>query len=482
MRIRSVFFVLGVLLAVFGLTMGAPVAVSLMYGEYEAAQSMALSIPLISGCGVLACFLCRPRRGQSIQLDNRGAVGVVGLCWLTCCLAGAIPYVWVGNLSWAHAFFETASGFTTTGSSILSNIEIVPRGLLFWRSLTQWMGGMGIIVFSLALLPFLGAGGMQLYRAEVTGPLKDKVAPRMKDTARSLWKIYVLLTVLLIVILRVEGMDWYDAVNHSFTTLATGGFSTRNASLAAFSPLIQWTVTLFMFVAGINFSLHVLAMRGKRRIYVHNTECMLYTVLTLAGGFTIAALLVYQGGSIEPSLRAAFFQVVSLCTTTGFATDNYLNWPLLAQGFLYAFILMGACAASTAGGIKVMRVALLWKMVGEELRRLVHPRAVKHVKMDGRSVSPEVLQGVVAFFVVFLALNFLGALVLMAQGQDFLTAFSAASTCLSNVGPGFGSVGPADNFGFLPDISLWTLSLLMLLGRLEIFTLFILFLPVYWRN
>lgn len=482
MRIRSVFFVLGALLTVFGLTLTAPVLVSLLYDEYEAAQSMALSIPAISGCGLLACLICRPRRGQSIQLDNRGAVGVVGLSWLACCLTGAIPYVLVGDMSWAHAFFETASGFTTTGSSVMSNVEIMSRGLIFWRSQTQWMGGMGIIVFSLAILPFLGAGGMQLYRAEVTGPVKDKVAPRMKDTARSLWKIYVLLTVLLIFILRIEGMGWYDSINHSFTTLATGGFSTRNASLAAFSPIIQWTVTLFMFVAGISFVLHFQALHGKRRVYFHNTECILYTSLTLAGGFLIAALLIQQGGAVEPSLRAAFFQVISLCTTTGFASDNYLNWPLLAQGFLYAFILMGASAGSTAGGIKVMRIALLWKMVGEELRRLVHPRAVTHVKMDGRSVSPEVLQGLVAFFVLFLALNFFGALVLMAQGQDFLTAFSAASTCLSNVGPGFGKVGPIDNFGFLPDFSLWTLSLLMLLGRLEIFTLFILFLPVYWRD
>ena len=482
MRVRSVLFILGALTVCLGLCLLPPMLVSLLYGEYDVLLRMAEALLLVVACGLAAALACRPR-GENVQLGNREGVAIVGLCWLTACLAGAVPFVWVAHMSWADAFFEAASGFTTTGATILTNIEILPRGLLFWRSQTQWMGGMGIIVFSLALLPFLGAGGMQMYKAEVTGPVKDKVAPRLSDTARSLWLVYLLLTAVLILLLKVEGMDWYDSVNHAFTAMATGGFSTRNASIAAFpSPLIQWTLTLFMFLAGINFSLHYLALHGRPGAYRHNTECVAYTLLTLFGGLIIAGLLMHRGGAFEPSLRASFFQVVSLCTTTGFVTEDYSLWPLLSQGLLYGFILMGASAASTAGGIKVMRVVMLWRLVTLEIRRLIHPRAVERVKMNGRSVAPEVLQGAACFFVLFLGFNFVGGLALMAMGQDFVTAFSAASTCLSNVGPGFAAVGPVNNFAFLPDAALWLLSFLMVLGRLEIFTLLLLFLPAFWRS
>ena len=482
MRLRSVLFILGALTVCLGLSLLPSMLVSLLYGEYDVLLRMARALLLVVSCGMAAVLVCRPR-GENIRLGNREGVAIVGLCWLTACLAGAVPFVWVAHMSWTDAFFEAASGFTTTGATILTDIEILPRGLLFWCSQTQWMGGMGIIVFSLALLPFLGAGGMQMYKAEVTGPVKDKVAPRLSDTARSLWLVYLLLTSALILLLKVEGMDWYDAVNHAFAAMATGGFSTRNASVAAFpSPFIQWTLILFMFLAGINFSLHYLALCGRPGAYRHNTECVAYTLLTLLGGLVIAGLLMHRGGSFEPSLRAAFFQVVSLCTTTGFVTEDYSLWPLLSQGLLYGFILMGASAASTAGGLKVMRVVMLWRMARLEIRRLIHPRAVERVKMNGRSVAPEVLQGAACFFVLFLGFNFVGGLALMALGQDFVTAFSAASTCLSNVGPGFAAVGPVNNFAFLPDAALWLLSFLMVLGRLEIFTLLLLFLPAFWRS
>ncbi len=483
MHARSVFFLVGIIVICVGLSLAGPVAVSLIYGEAETAVLLAKAMLLVAGLGLIVGLIARPRRGEKIQLGNREGVAVVGLSWIFACIAGALPYVLAAHVDFAQAVFETASGFTTTGATVFADIESLPRGILFWRSLTHWLGGMGIIVFSLAILPFMGAGGMQLYKAEVTGPLKDKVAPRLADTARSLWFIYVLLTALLTLALRLEGMNLFEAVNHAFSTIATGGFSTRNASAAVFSPLIQWTLIIFMALAGMNFGLHYLALRGRPIAYARSTECLAYMGLIAAGSLIIAVLLFRAGGGgAEESLRAAAFQVVSLCTTTGFITSDYLQWPLLTQGILLFFILIGASAGSTAGGIKVMRLVVVYRAIVVEMRRLVHPHVVEHVKMDGRSLPAGVLQGVLCFVALYLGLNFFGGLWLMAEGQDFLTAFSAASTCLSNVGPGFGAVGPVFNFGFLPDSALHMLSLLMVLGRLEIFTLLLLFLPRFWKS
>lgn len=480
MHILPVFSILGALMACLGLSLLFPLGVAAWYEEYTLVWHFASLMAVTITLGIAVFLLLRPKKNFS--MGSREGVAIVGLAWFIAGIVGALPYMAGASLSFPDAFFEAVSGFTTTGASILTNIEATPKGLLFWRSQTQWMGGVGIIVFSLALLPFLGAGGMQLYKAEVSGPVKDKFAPRMKDIARSLWFVYLLFTFILILLLLFGGMGLFDAVNHAFTTMATGGFSTKNASVAAFnSPFIEWVITLFMFLAGINFGLYFLLLRRDTSLF-RSTEARAYTLLTLLGGFSIAMLLAANGTGVEKALRDAFFQVVSLGTTTGFASTDYLLWPLLSQGILLFFLIMGSCAGSTAGGFKVMRVVILARMALIELKRLIHPNMVGRVRMDKNSVRPEVVNGVVAFAVLFILSLFLGGLFVMAFGHDFTTSFSAAATALSNVGPGFGAVGPMFNFAFFEDPVKIVLSLLMLLGRLEIFTILLLFMPMFWKK
>lgn len=482
MRIRYIFFLLGALIGCIGLSFLVPIVVSLGYGESETVGDISQAFLLSALLSAFLLYTCRPQ-GEKPSLSNREGIAVVGLFWLAMCMVGALPMIMATNMTWTACFFESASGFTTTGATILPDIEALPKGLLFWRSFSHWLGGMGIIVLSLAVLPFLGAGGMQLFKAETTGPTKDKLAPRMRDTARYLWGVYALLTGVLTVLLWLEGMSPFDAINHAMSTIATGGFSTRNASIAAFpNPVLQWTLTLFMLLAGMQFALHYMALQGKFDVYRKNSECMLYCGSLLVGGLIIAALLFNQEQGFEPSLRNAFFQLVSLCTSTGFITENYLLWPFLSQGILFLFILMGACAGSTGGGIKVMRVLILIRMALVELRRVIHPRSVERVKVDGRTVQPEILSSVMAFFLLYCFFNIMGALVLMGMGHDLITSVTAVSTCLSNTGPGFGAVGPVDNFAFFSGPAQLLLSLLMILGRLEIYTIFVLFLPTFWRS
>ncbi len=482
MRIKTVLYLLGALVICVGLSLALPILVALFYGENNVAGNIGKAMACGLAAGGLCMFISRPQ-GQMPAMTNREGLAVVGFGWIAVCLAGALPYMFGANMGLVRAFFESSSGFTTTGATILTDIEAMPRGLLFWRSQTHLLGGMGIIVFSLAILPFLGTGGMQLFRAEVTGPKADKLAPRIKDTARYLWGVYLLLTALLTMLLMLGGMDWFDAVNHAFSTMGTGGFSTRNASIAAFpSPYIQWVIILFMFVAGMNFTLHFFALRGHVKAYARNTECLSYCALVLLGGVTIALLNLWNGGGgVESAFRAAFFQVISICTTTGFVTQDYLLWPFACQTILLLFLLMGACAGSTAGGLKVMRVVIVARAAWQELRRIIHPRSVERLKLDGRIISPEVFTGIVAFTILYIFLALGGMLFLSACGEDLLTAFSAAATCLSNVGPGFGKVGPVYNFAFLPESALTMLSFLMILGRLEIFAILALLLPSFWR-
>ncbi len=480
MHILPVFSVLGAFMTCMGLSLVFPLGVAAWYGEYALVWHFTAVMAFTCLTGAAVFFLLRPKKDFS--MGSREGVAVVGLAWLMSGIVGALPYMAGAALSFPDAFFEAVSGFTTTGASILTDIESMPKGLLFWRSQTQWMGGVGIIVFSIALLPFLGAGGMQLYKAEVSGPIKDKFAPRMKDIARSLWLVYLVFTFILILLLLYGGMGLFDAVNHAFTTMATGGFSTKNSSIAAFnSPFIEWVITLFMFLAGINFGLYFLLLRGEKAIF-RSTEARAYTLLTLIGGFAIALSLTASGTEFSKALRDAFFQVVSIGTTTGFASADYLLWPLLSQCILLFFMLLGACAGSTAGGFKVMRVVILFRMTLIELKRLVHPNMVDRVRMDTNTVRPEVVNGVVAFAVLFIAFLFFGGLFSMAFGHDFVTSFSAAATALSNVGPGFGAVGPTFNFAFFEDPVKIVLSMLMLLGRLEIFTILLLFMPMFWKK
>jgi trk system potassium uptake protein TrkH len=396
-----------------------------------------------------------------------------------------LPFVFSGAIpSYLNAFFETMSGFTTTGSTILTDIEAMPPSLLLWRSLTQWLGGMGIIVLSLAILPMLGVGGMQLFKAEVPGPTTDRLKPRIQDTAKLLWGVYVLLTCIEILLLMAGGMSFFDGLNHAFTTMATGGFSTRNASVAAYnSAYIDWIITIFMFLAGVNFSLHYLALRGKVVDFIRNEEFLFYSSLVIVG--TALITMLNMGGTYPgflDNLRYSAFQVVSIITTTGFGTADYELWPVLCQYLLVFFMFIGGCAGSTGGGMKVARILLLFKHAQVQVYRLIHPRAVRLVKLGDRPVDKDVMQSILGFFALYLGVFVAASFVMAATGMDLNSAGGSVIATLSNIGPGLGSVGPVDNFAHVPAIGKLVLAFCMLLGRLELFTVLVLIFPSFWRK
>jgi trk system potassium uptake protein TrkH len=460
-----------------------PILFSLYYQEgglIPLIESMVITVG--GGATLLIAFR---NVDKSLPMNHREGMAITALGWAAAGVFGALPFCLSGQFGgMTNCVFESFSGFTTTGASILSDIEGVSKGLLFWRSLTHWLGGMGIIVLSLAILPFLGVGGMQLYKAEVPGPVPDKLKPRIKDTAMVLWKVYLFISAILTVLLMVGGMNFFDALCHTFGTMATGGFSTKNTSIAYYqSGYIQYVITLFMLVAGINFSLHFRLLQGKPLALWRDPECRTFLLLFFVASLVITGCITAASlDSVSESFRLATFQVASILTTTGYATADYEIWPSLTQCLLLFCMFIGGCAGSTGGGMKVMRVLLLAKSSYKELLRLIHPRAVVHVKFGKRVVPADVLSGVWGFFVLWLALFFLGVFAVSATGVDVLTSFGAALACIGNIGPGVGLVGPTENYAFLPDFAKWVLVLLMVLGRLEIYTIMVLFVPEFWRK
>ncbi len=425
------------------------------------------------------------RKLKNKELGKREGYIIVSLGWLAMSLFGSLPFIINGSIpNFTNAFFETVSGFTTTGASILTDIESIPEGLLYWRSLTQWLGGMGIIVLSLAILPILGIGGMQLYIAEVPGPTKDKIHPRVKETAKRLWGIYVILTLAEIILLTAGGMDLFDSINHSLTTMATGGFSTKNQSIAFYeSPFIQYVIIFFMFLAGTNFTIHYLALHRNFSFLKNNNEFRVY--LFLVAGFTVIVTLIHLGHvnfNIEETFRKSLFHVVSLITTTGFVTSDYENWAPFSRFIFFILLFIGGCAGSTSGSIKVVRHLLLFKNGVLELKRLMHPSAVIPVRLNERTISSTVVQNVQAFVFFYIIIFIAGSFILSLMHIDFITAIGAVATCLGNVGPGIGTVGPVANFAHMPEAGKWLLSFLMLLGRLELFTMVILFSSAFWKK
>ncbi|MBC8486899.1 MAG: TrkH family potassium uptake protein, partial [Bacteroidetes bacterium] len=381
-------------------------------------------------------------------------------------------------------FFETISGFTTTGASILTDIESVPKGILFWRSMTQWIGGMGIIVLSVAILPLLGIGGMQLFVAEIPGIAPDKLHPRITQTAKRLWLIYVLLTFVETILLMLGGMDLFDSLCHSFATMATGGFSTQNASVANYSAHIQYVLIVFMFLAGTNFTLHYFALQGKFKNIWKNEEYRYYLLFILC--FTVLITFIWilysNINNIEKTFRDSLFQVVSIITTTGFVSSDYLNWPGFLWFFIFLLMFVGGSAGSTGGGIKIARHILLLKNSSAELKRSIHPQAIIPVKFNGKAVSQDIIFKVMAFFLIYLTIFFIGTFVMTLFGLDFKSAIGSTIATLGNIGPGIGKVGPAHNYAWIPDMGKWFLSLLMLLGRLELFTVLIIFTSSFWKK
>jgi trk system potassium uptake protein len=376
------------------------------------------------------------------------------------------------------------SGFTTTGATILINIENLPPGLLFWRSMTHWIGGMGIILLSIAILPILGIGGMQLFKAEVAGPDKDKIHPRVRETAKRLWGIYVVLTAGQAVLLFFGGMNFLDSVCHAFGTLASGGFSTKNASIAAYhSAYIEYVVIIFMFLAGTNFSLHYLALHGKLKSYWHNEEFRFYLLFTLTAvvGTTIY-LTLHNTLPLEQSFREAAFSIISILSSTGFANTDYEAWAPFFSTMFLILLLFGACAGSTSGGVKMVRYYLLFKNSFFELRRLIHPNAVVPVRYNGRAIHTDTIMKVSAFVVLYLIVWALGSVIMAFTGLEFSTAFGSVAACLGNIGPGLGSTGPVGNYAEVTTFGKWFLSGIMLLGRLEIYTVFLIFTPALWKK
>lgn len=482
MRWLFVLHVVGAILVCVSLTMLAALGFSLYYDDAGQAPLLAsMAISLAAGAGLY--FLWRDRGGYAV--NHREGLAVVALGWAAAGMAGALPF-WFGDLlpGFTDCVFESVSGFTTTGASVLADIEAAPRGLLFWRSMTHWLGGMGIIVLSLAILPFLGVGGMQLYRAEAPGPAPDKLTPRIKDTAVILWQVYLLFTVLQTALLMAGGMDLFESLCHTFGTMATGGFSTRNASVGHYdSVYVEVVVTVFMLLAGMNFSLHYRLLKGRPGSMWRDAEWRFF--MGVFAAFTLASALALWGrnyGSFWTSLRHASFQMASILTTTGYATQDYELWPALPQSLLLLCMFLGGCAGSTGGGIKCMRILLLLKQVSLELRRLIHPRAVMRVKLGGKNVPPDVIGSITGFFVLYLGLFIVSSLLLAALGVDLVSSFAAVAACIGNIGPGIGSVGPTDNYAHLAPAAKWVLTLCMLLGRLEIYTIVVLLVPEYWRK
>jgi trk system potassium uptake protein len=481
MNVKIVIRVLGFLILIEGIAIATALLVSLYYGEYDArAFFISMLINFFSGGLILLLT-----KNTDKKLGKREAFLIVSLVWVVCSAFGSLPYILSGALPRFHdAFFETMSGFTTTGSTVINNIEILPHGILFWRSITQWLGGMGIVVLSLAVLPVFGIGGMQLFAAEVPGPTPDKFSPRVKHTARALWVIYFTFTMVEIFLLWLGGMSVFDSVCHSFTTMATGGFSTKNASIAFWpSAYIQYVIIFFMFLAGINFTLSFMLFKGKFKRALIDEELKYYFYFVVA--FTLlffGGLLLTRQLGVEKAFRDAMFQVVSIMTTTGFATTDYLLWKPVLIALLFALFFVGGSTGSTGGSIKIMRIVLLFKNSYYELKRMIHPQAVIPVRFNKHTVESKTINNILAFFVLYFVAFGFGTILMMIFEPDLETSMGAVATCLGNIGPGLGKVGPTFTFSYLEPAAKWLLSFLMLIGRLELFTILMLFTPAFWKN
>jgi trk system potassium uptake protein TrkH len=480
---KVVGYILGVLLIIEAFFMLLSVSVSLMHGEPDYKYILFSSFIALA-IGLLLFFIFKT---SDKNLGKREGYIIVSLGWVVFSLFGAIPfYISMAIPSYTDAFFETMSGFTTTGASILRPEEysLISHGLMFWRSLIQWLGGMGIIVLSLSILPILGIGGMQLFIAEVPGPVPDKLHPRIKETAKRLWGIYFIFTLTEMLLLMLGGMSFFDAICHSFTTMATGGYSTKPDSIAYFSsPYIQYVIIVFMFLAGTNFTLSYFAMHFRLKQVINNEEFRFYLFFIFLFAIIITFILRFTSDiTLESSFRHALFQVVSILTTTGYTTTNYLKWVPIGITLIFLIMFFGGSAGSTGGSIKIVRVVLLLKNSILELKRLVHPSAVIPVRLNSQAVSSQIVTNVLAFVSFYILTVMISTGVISAMGYDLESSLGAVAATLGNIGPGIGAVGPVENYAHIPVFGKWFLSFLMLIGRLELFTVLILFAPSFWKK
>ncbi len=482
MHYRVILRILGILLMVFSITMLPPIGIALYYADgAELAFLSAFLITLLTGF-----FMWIPVYRVRQDLRTRDGFLITVLFWTVLGLFGAFPLMLAEtpHLSVVDAVFESLSGLTTTGATVITGIDLMPQSILFYRQQLQWLGGMGIIVLAVAILPMLGIGGMQLYRAETPGPVKDaKLTPRITETAKALWYIYLSLTIACALGYYLAGMDWFDAIGHSFSTVAIGGFSTHDASIGYFdNPLVEAICIFFMAISAVNFSLHFFAWRSRSLIhYLKDPEFKFY-ILSLLAISLLAIFALIQTDTYAPaeSVRKAVFMVVSVATTTGFATADFAQWPVMLPFLLFVTAFAGGCAGSTGGGMKVIRILLILKQGYREIRRLVHPNAVIPVKLGKKPISDRVLEAVWGFFSVYLIVFVVMLIILLATGLDQVTAWSAVGATLNNLGPGLGDV--AAHYGDINDTAKWVLCFAMLLGRLEVFTLLVLFTPIFWKR
>ena len=437
---------------------------------------------ITAGIGLLLAAL---GKGGERQLTRRDGYVLVSFAWVAFSLFGMLPFYIGGYIpDIADAFFETMSGFSSTGATILDDIESLPHGILFWRSMTQWIGGLGIIMFTIAVLPIFGVSGLQVFAAEASGPTHDKVHPRIGITAKWIWSIYTGITTLLVCLLMLGGMDWFDSICHAFATTGTGGFSTKQASVAYYnSPYIEYVISIFMFISGINFTLVLLFVNRKFKKFIGNAELKFYFGSVVLFTAVIAIVLYYTSPmGMEESFRKSLFQVISLQTSTGFATDDYMQWTPVLWGLLTIIMLMGACAGSTTGGLKCIRMVILTKVSRNEFKHILHPNAILPVRINKQVISPSIVSTVLAFCFIYIAIIVISTLLMMAMEVGAGESMGCVISSIGNMGPGLGETGPAYSWNALPDAAKWLLSFLMLLGRLELFTVLLLFTPDFWKR
>lgn len=478
MDIKAVLRVLGALLIFVGASLIFPIAISLYYKDGDFSALLVSFLITITAGGVLWKFTPRDR-----ELKTREGFAVVTFGWIFLAVFGALPYLLTDfEISFTDAFFETMSGFTTTGATILTDVEALPHGVLFWRSLTHWLGGMGIIVMSLAILPMLGIGGMQLFKAEVPGPSVDKLQPRIQDTAKILWGVYFLLTFIETVLLKLGGMSVFDSLCHTFGTMATGGFSTKNAGIGFYqSAYIEYVITIFMILAGTNFALHYRALKGRFRSYADNSEFRFYLgVILFVTSFVFLDLLLRRLYGFSGAFQKAIFQVTSLITTTGYHSADYEAWPVSSQLILITVMFFGGCAGSTGGGIKIVRIYLIIKYGFMQFKKLIHPHAVIPIRMGHKPVPAEAISDILGYVLLYFSILVVASILMSLMGLDLVTSVSTVISSLSNIGPGVGTIGPTENFAHIPGAGKWLLSFLMLVGRLEIYTVLVIFTRNFW--
>ncbi len=482
MQIKTILFLLGDLLILIGILMMIPIGIALIYQEAQAVVFLATGgLALLTG--TIFCFLFKKSKGE--PLKTKDGFVLVTLSWIALSVLGAIPFLIAGTFNNpADALFESVSGFTTTGSSVLVNVEAQPRSILFWRSFTHWIGGIGIIVLALAILPYLSLGGMQLFKAEFSGPVAERLRPRITSTAKRFLGIYIGLSIIIALALQLAGMPWFDSICHMFGAIGTGGFSIKNQSIAAYhNPLIEIIIALAMFISGTNFVLHYNFINGDFKSYFKNSEFKQYFIFITGAILVVGACILGNNYfSIGESFRKAMFQVISLGTATGYSTADFDTWPSLAKGILFLLMFAGGCAGSTAGGMKQIRILILLKKIKQAVQKNIYPSLIKPIKLAEGVLPDDIVDGIISFSIIYIITFVILTLIMLSFNLDLITASSSVIATMSNVGPGFNLVGPARNFASLPSLAKYVLCFSMLIGRLEVLTVLILFFPLTWKK